>query len=61
MLLGRAMTLLLTMPASPHGLLTMMRTKSAVSRRADYDALHTDYFESVDALQRATAVLTKGL
>merc|ERR1712051_114036 len=27
--------------------------------KADYDALHTDYSESVDALQRAIAVLKK--
>jgi hypothetical protein len=27
--------------------------------KADYDAMHTDYSESVDALQRAIAVLKK--
>merc|ERR1719355_391513 len=27
--------------------------------KADYDAMHKDYFESVDALQRAIAVLKK--
>eukprot|EP00972_Heterocapsa_arctica_P060747 8960678-Heterocapsa_arctica.AAC.1 len=27
--------------------------------KADYDAMHEDYYESVDALQRAIAVLKK--
>merc|ERR1719330_2014324 len=34
-------------------------TKVRSIEKADYDALHTDYSESVDALQRAIAVLKK--
>jgi len=34
-------------------------TKVREIEKADYDALHTDYSESVDALQRAIAVLKK--
>merc|ERR1719293_287031 len=34
-------------------------TKVREIEKADYDAMHTDYSESVDALQRAIAVLKK--
>merc|ERR1711879_520304 len=34
-------------------------TKVRALEKADYDALHKDYSESVDALQRAIAVLKK--
>merc|ERR1712110_1123481 len=34
-------------------------TKVRTLEKADYDALHKDYSESVDALQRAIAVLKK--
>merc|ERR1712151_449903 len=34
-------------------------TKVRSLEKADYDALHKDYSESVDALQRAIAVLKK--